>query len=336
MKFLEKTLNIAAHEAPRTAYAWSLLFLHRLGLIIGTTTLTAMFVTQFGIGWLPVMLLIQASLTIGGMIAFSFLNEHFSSKQLIPTCAFGTGLILFVSTFFVDQPYVFFGLLLAVTGIFLPQLTIFLANYMEDFFTPLECERTFPVIESAATVGGIFGGLLIITLSQYIGSYKFFYLWILFLFLAVSVILFLEPFSLEHHEIFRRQEQLKKSFRARLKKVRESLREIRLVPFLQGLLFIFLLHWIVAQVLEFQYTKLIDESITNTGSAVAREASLEYGLGSFQILFHTSALIVQLLVASRIFQEDRYRGKFFASRPGYFFQFAVASAWIRLLYSYPC
>src|SRR5579883_2127603 len=153
MKIIEKALNIGSHEIPRTIYAWGLLFLHRLGFIIGTTTLTAIFVTQFGIQWLPLMILIQAALTMTGMFVFSFLNEHFSSKKLIPPCAFATGVILFVSTFFTSYPFVFFGLLLMVTGIFLPQLTIFLANYIEDFFTPLECERTFPVIESAETIG---------------------------------------------------------------------------------------------------------------------------------------------------------------------------------------
>ncbi len=310
MKYIERVFNIADHEAPRTFYAWSLLFLHRMGLIIGTTTLTAMFVTQFGINLLPLMILFQASLTIAGMFAFSFLNEHFISKQLIPVCAFVTGLLLFVSTFFVDQPYVFFALLLGVTGIFLPQLTIFLANYIEDFFTPLECERTFPVIESAQTIGGIFAGLLITTLGQYIGSYKFFYLWILFLFLVVSVIFFLEPFSSEHQYFFKQQERIKKDFRSRVKKIKQNIREIRLVPFLQGMLIIFLLHWVVANVLEFQYTKLIDESVGATASVFLHEESLAHGLGSFQILFHGSALIVQLLVASRILRKLGTVGSF--------------------------
>ncbi len=308
MKFIEKVLNIAEHETSRTAYAWSLLFLHKFGLIIGTTTLIALFVTKFGISNLPFMILLQAILTIAGMFAFSFLNEHFSSKKLIPICSFATGLTLFIATFFLDQPYVFFGLLLMVTGIFLPQLTIFLSNYIEDFFTPLECERTFPVIESAQTIGGIFAGLLITTLSAYIGSYKFFYLWILFLFLVVSVIFFLEPLSSEQQHIFHSQELTKRNFRSRVKKIKESVENIKLVPFLQGMLVIFLLHWIVAHVLEFQYTKLIDESIEATGGA--HEEGLAHGLGTFHILFHGSALFVQLLVASRILRKIGTVGSF--------------------------
>jgi len=309
MKIIEKVLNIANHEMPRTLYAWSLLFLHRLGLIIGTTTLIAMFVAKFGINWLPVMILIQAALTIAGMMAFSFLNEHFSSKKLIPLCAFATGLILFISTFFVDQPYVFFGMILSVTGIFLPQLTIFISNYIEDFFTPLECERTFPVIESAQTIGGILGGLLITTVSPYIGSYKFFYLWILFLFLVVSVIFFFEPFSNEQQHIFQSQELTKRNFRSRVKKIKENLLQIKLTPFLQGMLIIFLLHWIIAHILEFQYTKLIDETAGH-GGAGSHEENLAYGLGSFHMLFHASALVVQLLAASRILRKIGTVGSF--------------------------
>ncbi len=310
MKIIEKVLNIAPHEIPRTAYAWSLLFLHRLGLIIGTTTFIAMFVTKFGIQWLPFVLLLQAALTIGGMLVFSLLNEHFSSKQLIPGAAFVTGLLLFLSTLFVDQPYVFFGFILAVTGIFLPQLTIFLSNYIEDFFTPLECERTFPVIESAQTIGGIFAGLLITSLSAFIGSYKFFYLWILFIFLIVSVIFFLEPFSSDHHHIFRKQESMKRGLRVRVKRIRESLREIRFVPFLQGMLVIFLIHWIIAHIFEFQYTKFIDESVGASESGLSHEESLAHGLASFHILFHASALTIQLLVASRILHKIGTVGSF--------------------------
>lgn len=310
MKVIEKVFNIATHEIPRTAYAWSLLFLHRLGLIIGTTTFIAMFVTQFGIQWLPFVFLLQAVLTIGGMLVFSLLNEHFSSKHLIPGCAFVTGLLLFFSTFFVDQPYVFFGFILAVTGIFLPQFTIFLSNYIEDFFTPLECERTFPVIESAQTIGGIFAGLLITSLSAYIGSYKFFYLWILFMFLIVSVIFFLEPFSNDHSHIFQKQESMKRSLRVRVKKIGESLREIRFVPFLQGMLVIFLIHWIIAHIFEFQYTKFIDESVGAHESALSHEESLAHGLASFHILFHASALTIQLLVASRILRKIGTVGSF--------------------------
>jgi len=310
IKFIERVLNISRGEIPSAFYGWGLMLLHRLGLIIGITTLTAMFVTQFGIGNLPFMFLIQAILTIIGMLAFSFLSAHFSTKLLIPACAFAMVIVLFISTFFVGQPLVFFGLLLFVTGIFLPQLSIFLSNYLEDFFTPLECERIFPVIESAQTIGGIFGGLLIATMSQYIGSYKFFYLWILLLFLFVTVILVLDPFPQEQQCFIKNQENFRHSFKSRWNKFTQSLKELSLVPFLQGLLIVFLLHWVVGHIIEFQYTKLIDESVGGGVTSASHEESLAYGLGSFQILFHGSALIVQLLVASRILRKIGTVGSF--------------------------
>ena len=311
MKIFEKTLNIAQHEMPRTLYAWGLLFLHRLGLIIGTTTLVAMFVTHFGINLLLIMIMLQAVLTILGMLVFSFLNHHFSSKKLIPICAFLTGLILFVSTFFVNQQYIFFALLLSVTGIFLPQLTIFLSNYIEDFFTPFECERTFPVIESAQTIGGIAAGFLIATLSPMIGSYKFFYVWILMLFLGVTMIFLFEPFSPEQHHFFQKKEHDKRDLKTSMGKIVDGLRQIKLFPFLQGLLIIFFLHWMVAYILEFQYTKLIDETLSAaTNSAASHEEGLTHGLGSFHMLFHSSALVVQLIAASRILRKLGTVGSF--------------------------
>ncbi len=302
-KVIEKTFNISPHEFQRTAYSWLIRLLYRTGYVLGWTTLVAMFVSRFSIQWLPVLFFIQAVLTMLGMGLFSLLHERFSAKTLIALCAFATGLLLFLSTLVIGHVWLFFSLLFLAVGIFIPQLTIFLANYIEDIFTPLEGERIFPVIESAETIGGILGGLLMSSFSSFIVSYKFFYLWIIFLFLMVGVVFFLQPASASYHHFFQKSSKQPSPGGANSALLHKSISQIKFVPFLQGLLLIFLIYWIVAQLLEFQYTKVVDEAVLAIGGPETHEQGLTRGLGSLQMLFHGSALIMQLLIASRILKK---------------------------------
>lgn len=297
---LEKVFNISAHEFPKTACTWVIQFFQRAGFIIGWTTMVALFVSRFSIQSLPFLFLIQAVLTMFGMFLYSLFIERFPSKTLVMGSAFIIGILLFTSTFFVDNSIVFFGLLFVVFGIFMPQLTIFLANFIEDLFTPLECERTNPVIESAQTIGGIVAGLIIASFSSSIGSYKFFYIWILFLFFMVVLLFLLKPFASNYIHVLKEKTHNHSHAQSKFEKIRQSIAQIKHLPFLQGLLLIFLLHWVFAYLLEYQYTKVIEESIGHSASLQSHEENLAHGLGSFHILFHSSALVVQLLLASRI------------------------------------
>ncbi len=298
-KFAEKIFNISAHELPRVSFVWFVRFLHNAGFVIGFTAITAIFVTRFSIAALPLLFLIQAILTIGGMVLFSFLNEFFPLKTLLAVCAFSAGLLLFAATFMLAKIYIFFALIFLAIGIFMPQLGIFLSSFTDDFFSPLEGERTYPIIESAMTIGGIFAGLLITSLSGFVSSYKFLYLWIILLFLMACVIFFLEPKTVSDHLIVRDRGK-SFSLRSEMRNLSMNIGKIKAVPFLQTLFVIFLVQWIIAHLLEFQYTKVVEDSVLHLVSAEAREGGLTQGLGSLQILFHGSALAVQFLISSRI------------------------------------
>lgn len=302
-RFIEKTFNIAPHELMRTLYSWLLRFLIRVGFVIGWTTITALFVTQFSINALPFLFMIQAVLTILGMVIFSLISERLSSKVLAILCAAAASSILLIASFLTSHLYVYFGLLLIVSGLLMPQLFIFISNYIEDFFSPLECERTFPVIESAETIAGIFAGVLLMSFAKYIASYKFFYLWILFLFMFVNVLYFLQPVIKGHFQEAASSPHYTYHLKTRIKKIRFHLHEIRFFPFLYGLLFLIVLHWVAAQFIEFQYTKMVASGVSHAANSSPFEEQLTHGLGSFHIFFYACALVVQLLVASRILRK---------------------------------
>jgi HEAT repeat protein len=308
LKIAEKLFNISSDEWPRTFYAWVVRFFHQSGYVLGFTVITAIFVTRFSISALPLLFLIQAVLTIVSLGIFSYLDKFLPVKTVLVACVFLAASSIFCATIFLHHDFLFFGFLLLALGIFIPQLTISLSSFIEEFFSPLECERTFPLIESAQTLGGIFAGLFIASLSLSVASYKFLFVWIFFLFLMMAVILVLQPPSFAHHP---HQEQRKNfSFRFELSSLHKSIREIKAIPFLRALLIIFLIQWTLAHVLEFQFTKVIEEGIHNSNSALSHEESLTHGLGSFHILFYASALVVQFLIASRIFKALGLAGSF--------------------------
>lgn len=297
---IEKVFNVSAHEVPRTSYAWLIKFLHRVGFLIGWTTLTALFVTRYGITGLPMLFLFQSFLTIFGMVVFSFFHDRVPIKMLMASAAFFTGLLLFLATLVTSHELLFFALLLVALGFFMPQLTILLSNFFEDFFSPLEAERIFPIVESAETIGGIFAGLLMISFSFLIAPYKFLYVWIFFLFLMASVLFFLQPSAFSYVHLTPHKERRPFAMKDHWKNFSHRLKEIHSIPFLQGLFLIFLLQWMIGYLFEFQYTKVLDASIAQEGGGEAHAGGLAHGLGSFHILFHSCALFVQLLLASRI------------------------------------
>ena len=55
----------------------------------------------------------------------------------------------------------------------LHKIKIFIDSFIEDLFSPLQSERTFPLIEAAETFGGIIAGLTITFLSNSIEIFKF-------------------------------------------------------------------------------------------------------------------------------------------------------------------
>ncbi|MFA5830081.1 MAG: MFS transporter [Candidatus Gracilibacteria bacterium] len=304
LKLIEKIFNISPHELPRTAYAWFVKFLHRVGFVIGWTVLTAMFVTRFSITSLPYLFLIQALLNILGMFLFAFLHEHLSVRSLIVMCALISGSLLFVATLFLNHVFIFFAFLLLTFGIFVPQLTIFISNYLEDFFSPLECERISPIIDSSETLGGIFAGLLAASLTMFVQPVKLLYIWTFFLFLLVSVTLFLQPKVSSYHHIIHAKKVSEKPFLVeRFREFKSAVTHLRSVPFLQSLFVIFLLQWIIAHLLEYQYTNVIEGGLHGVQTEAAQEEGLTQGLASFYILFNACALFVQLFVASRILKK---------------------------------
>lgn len=311
---IKSLFNIEEGEAPRIAVSWSMTFLMRFGFVIGWTILIAMFLTRVGIGYLPALFLGNALLVMLGTFIYRPLLSRVRREVLIAFTVLTACIFLISSVFFVqDQSPLFFALLLGSESVLLAQLAILLSLFNEEMFNATESPRVFPIIESAETIGAIAAGALLTTFAQNLASYKFILIWALSLFVIVPIVLSFNPSNMLKDE---EEKEIKKEKRS----LRDSIKVVKRTPFLKGMMLVILLNWAIMNVIEFQYTKAIqqdiysvqEESIFMEGDdgikLASEDLSLEESyereitqkLGFFHLIFNTGALLVQLVLASRI------------------------------------
>ncbi|MBU2523691.1 HEAT repeat domain-containing protein [Patescibacteria group bacterium] len=327
-----KILNILPHEWSRVSVAWLISIFARIGYISGWTVITALFVYQMGITKLPFLFISYAFFTILGTLIFSLFTHRLSKElNIIIPIILGSTMLFIANYFALKDTLIFFTVVIAGAAIFFAQLNIQISIFTEDLFSPLESQRTFPIIESAETIGGIIGGLLVVILVSIIPPHEILYIWIIILSAIIPIILIFNS-GKQKVPVFEYNEAPKQSA---ITKVFEGLKEIKKTSFLKGLFIVVMLHWIFVAMLEFQYTKSLDQEIlnqpeqtivlhndsqtiqtnvfsinktvsTHTAKAHVSTPKMAYaeklteGLGKLHILFSLSALVIQLFAASRI------------------------------------
>ncbi len=298
---LNKVFNVRGNEWARVWVAWIVRFFYRLGFVLGWTVLVTLFVTNYGILSLPYLFLLNAVFTILGSFLFSTFIDKFEKWQIMGACLGGAAFLLFISTFFADtNMHMFFGLIIVTVGIFLTQFRILLYAFTEDLFSPLESERTFPVVESADIVGGIFAGLMVIGLVNFMEVSSFVYAWLGIILLTVPVLFYGSGLEAPHEGA--KSHKINVNSCGLLTKFKKTFSNSRQASFISGLFLIVLLQWLVFNLLEFQYVRAVYQNVSGVileaGSGF--EHALVYDLGALFVLFSASALFVQLFLGSRI------------------------------------
>ncbi len=314
---LNRLLNVSSKEWPRICIAWALTLLARIGFIIGGSVMLAVFISRIGIELLPGLFLINALFMMTGTFLFKKLVHKVRREVLILSVVLVTAVSLLASIFFLERDtLMFFVCFLLAQSVMLSQLNILVSLFNEELFTPLESQRTFPIIESSETIGGIVGGLSLSLFATDIPTYKFILLWILLLLAIVPIVLL---FNARTMDVPRLEEAEHED--SSHKKMRDSLKEIRKIPFLKTLMVVIMLHWAMINVIEFQYTKAVQQDVysveentlvehSSNEVALAEEVItteeenyqhlLAQKLGLLHLIFNSAALFMQLIFASRI------------------------------------
>ena len=287
-----RILNIQQNEWARVCVGWSMTFLTRIGFIIGSTILLATFLSKSGATMLPYFFLGNAALVMLGTFLYRPLLHRVRRELLITYTVLYSAAFLIASVAFLPQGNsVFFVFYMIGQAIFVTQLSILISLFNEELFSPLESQRTFPVIESAETLGGIMAGFLLSTFSHSLPAYKFMVLWVILLLMIIPIVLFFNARTLEVPKL--ESDRHKHT----PKKFTETFQALRKVPFLKALLVVVLLHWAIMNIIEFQYTNALQNAVAHTEHY---EEDLTSRLGTLHMVFYSVALFIQLIAASRV------------------------------------
>jgi HEAT repeat protein len=297
-QILNKIINVTEDEWARINLSWLLQFLYKIAYIIAWIVLIALFVTTFGILNLPYFFLIYAVLRIIGAYFYSnILHKIQKDKLILYTALIGAVMLLFALFVKSSSNLMFIFISIPVLSVFLSQLYILNSAFIEDLFTPLESERTFPIIESAETVGGIVGAVLMVFLTPIIPVANLLNISVVCLALTAPLILFHRTLLQRIPMINFRNNQNEKP-ESQLVKIKKLLEHFKVLPFLKILFIVMILQWIFMHLLEFQFTKAVYNNISSNIHNPAEE--LTHGLSSLNIFFFSFALLMQIFVASRI------------------------------------
>ncbi len=331
-RHMKETLRSEVGMQSRLAMSWTVNFLYRLSFILGWTVLTAIFVNRIGIESLPYLFVGNAILMMCGSIIFSELVRYIRKEILIISNLLIAAAIIFVSVTFILPRHETAFLITTLIGIslFLGQVHILLQLFIEDMFSPLESEHAFPIIETAEIVGGIGAGLLLTLLGTIIPPYKFLYILVI---ASLVIIPTIGYFKNKYHDLapVAVHKKLMGALRhiGKLQRIEESWAEVKKTRFLWGIMAIILLQFIIFNLVEFQYTKAIQQDILNApehtlaqetdhgiylasieyetqnpevkaATVSTHEKKLAYTLGIFQLIVNFFALFSHIFVAERV------------------------------------
>ncbi|MBD3330297.1 hypothetical protein GF354_02075 [Candidatus Peregrinibacteria bacterium] len=301
LSVVNRIFNVHPGEWPKILASWSIKFLYRAAFVTGWTVIVALFVSKYGISKLPFLFILNGFFTILGTILYSSILDRIQTKKLMIYTVILACIPLLLSVYIYDfNKNAFFLLLIVAEAVFLTQLKLLIDSFTEKMFTPLQSERTFPLIESSLTMGGILAGLLVVLFSSSLEVYKFTYIWIGLILLQIPALLFYENYFSKISVLVKRE--VKRSAINLIDKLKIEFARDRHRDFLKGLFLIVLFQWILFNLLEFQYTKAVYNNVSDVvlDAGSGFEHSFVHDLGALFIIFSSTALVVQFFVGGRL------------------------------------
>lgn len=261
LSFFGRLFNIAPSQWPRVTECWLITFFFKAGSAVGWTVLTAAFVSRFGIKFLPLLFVMNAMLIMGSTFLFEQLILRIKREVLMILMVLLGALCIFFASFLYDRSSVpFFALVIFAESVFLAQFNVFIPILVGDRFTPLESQSTFPFVESGDTIGGMLGGAIVALFATQLSVSVLLYVWIGFLACIIFVFVITSMVRVKLPPLpFRTVENSDVRTRDQIAVVMQGIKQI---PFLKGLVVIVMLQWVFFNILEFQYTKALEQSIT--------------------------------------------------------------------------
>lgn len=254
-----RMLGIHRSEVSRVALAFFAKFWFYLAAAVAWAAGTAMVVVHFGIYALPWLLLGDAIAMIIGTLLFSLVVHRASLQLLVMLSSLGyaAALLAAYALLPVSVP-AFVGFLLLGHSLLGGQVYVLLYLYGEHLFSPLEYQRLLPLIDSAAPIAGMVGGLAVAVGILVIRPET-----LLLVAAAAAVGLGMHILLADRHWRSRHlltREEHEHRHRPGLQRLVLGLRHLRSTPFIRWFAIAMLVQWALYAMVEYQYTAYLDKA----------------------------------------------------------------------------
>ena len=306
-----RLFGISKTEAVRVFYAFCIKCIFQISFLAGGTLLTALYVGLFSLESLPLFLMVQSLLVMGGTWGLAGFLRRFAPSSMIIFGSFAASTFLILSVVFLEYPFVFIGLMSVAMCVFMAQVNIWISLFIENLFSPMEGEHVFPVIESSEPIGGIIAGIITVGLVSMIGAqHMVLVVGVLLLFLPLLLLFSLK--TLESIPVLKVRREHRNYNRVSRNMFVSAFYFFQRNTFITLLFVVTFLLSSMAYFLEYQFTQVVDKHIQNEDIVVYGPQlhnsydyvnALMHSFGSLQIIIFGVLFFVQLLFTSRILQK---------------------------------
>lgn len=248
----------------RVGFMWFLTFFYQSGFILAWIVTTSLFIEFFGIQDLLWLFAAEAFLVfIGSVLSHLFLRKIAISKVLL----WAVGIILFIifAGFFLrngrTNQIEFLFLAIFAKDLLYPRLRIGLLRKTESLFSPLQAEKSIPMIDSALTIGVVAISAIILLLLEFfpqLPTQNILFVWALPLLAIGAMLIFESKILRKVPHLYNKQDPYENKGSSFV----HVFAEIKKAPFLKYLLVIVLLQSTLYAVTEFEFIRQLDHNFS--------------------------------------------------------------------------
>ena len=179
-RLLNKLLNVRADEWPRLLFLYLMALVALMGINWGETIVVAAFLQQIGVDFLPVAIVINATLSIAAIFIYTAFADRVANDRLliailgISVVAIALGLVLLGwGLVLIAYPLLYMVLNVPLTDLY----NVHWATYTNSFYNTRSAKRIIPVLGTSTRIAGIVAGLTMPLLNRFLDAGSIITLW---------------------------------------------------------------------------------------------------------------------------------------------------------------
>ena len=291
-KFLGKVFNVHEGEYGRVFLSWLIFLLIMSGIIIGRNARDSIFLKNVGIQFLPYMYVLNAVFVVFvSMVYAAYVDKMDRTKFMVVSLALYAGVAFLTRVLLVMKLQWFYSACYVVVQILWLVGLMQFWTFMGDVFDTRESKRLFPVVGTGGLLGMVVAGFGAKYVVAVIGTDNLFLVWSGMLVACIFLILALSRQCPKSDKPAPPKPAEKP--KSQIQEFKEGFAYIKELRLLQTLIFINLGMWIVFTIVDYEFSKVMNQTYTQKDDLTAF-------LGVFRAAAGFLCFVVQFGLTTRL------------------------------------